>query len=127
MRSSRPRPPANRSLGCLVYSNRVYCKGALVLRLTSEIRAVFGRSNNRKAGWHRNGDLDQPIDMSLSEIIDELPRLSHQERRERCRRVIDLESECGDILLCDHIARQGFAVLGRMEVEQEVGGQSATR
>jgi mRNA-degrading endonuclease toxin of MazEF toxin-antitoxin module len=65
--------------------------------------------------------------MSLSEIIDELPRLSHQERRELCRRVIDLESEHEDMMLCDHIAREGFAMLDRMEVEQEAGGQSATR
>jgi hypothetical protein len=43
----------------------------------------------------------------LSEIIDELPRLSHQERRELCRRVIDLESEHEDMMLCDHIAREG--------------------
>ena len=64
--------------------------------------------------------------MSLSEIIDELPRLSHQERRELCRRVIDLESEHEDMMLCDHIAREGFAMLDRMEVEQEAGGQSAT-
>ena len=65
--------------------------------------------------------------MSLNEIIDELPRLSHQERRELCRRVIDLESEHEDMMLCDHIAREGFAMLDRMEVEQEAGGQSATR
>jgi hypothetical protein len=65
--------------------------------------------------------------MSLSEFIDELPRLSHQERRELCRRVIDLESEHEDMMLCDHIAREGFAMLDRMEVEQEAGGQSATR
>ena len=65
--------------------------------------------------------------MSLSEIIDELPRLSHQERRELCRRVIDLESEHEDMMLCDHIDREGFAMLDRMEVEQEAGGQSATR
>ena len=63
------------------------------------------------------------MDMSLSEIIDELPRLSHQERRELCRRVIDLESEHDDMVLCDHIAREGFAMLDRMEAEQEAGGQ----
>jgi hypothetical protein len=54
------------------------------------------------------------MDMSLSEIIDELPRLSHQERRELCRRVIDLESEHDDMMLCDHIAREGFAMLDRI-------------
>jgi hypothetical protein len=65
------------------------------------------------------------MDMSLSEIIDELPRLSHQERRELCRRVIDLESEHDDMVLCDHIAREGFAMLDRMEAEQEAAEHNA--
>jgi hypothetical protein len=64
------------------------------------------------------------MDMSLSEIIDELPRLSHQERRELCRRVIDLESEHDDMMLCDHIAREGFAMLDRMEAEEGAGGRA---
>jgi len=52
--------------------------------------------------------------MSLSEIIEELPSLSHQERRELCRRVLELEPESEDIALCDHVAREGFAMLDRM-------------
>ncbi len=62
--------------------------------------------------------------VSLTEIIEELPRLSHQERRELCRRVIDLESEQEDMMLCDHIAREGFAMLDRMEAGEESNGQS---
>ncbi|NJK92787.1 MAG: hypothetical protein HC904_13775 [Blastochloris sp.] len=65
--------------------------------------------------------------MSLTEIIEELPRLSHLERRELCRRVIELESELEDITLCDHIAREGFAVLDRLEAEEESCGQSTER
>lgn len=64
------------------------------------------------------------MNMSLTEIIEELPRLSHQERRELCRRVIDLESEQEDMMLCDHIAREGFAMLDRLEAEEEARGQS---
>jgi hypothetical protein len=30
-------------------------------------------------------------------------------------------------VLCDHIAREGFAMLERMEAEEEAGGQSPTR
>jgi hypothetical protein len=41
--------------------------------------------------------------------------------------VIDLESEHDDMVLCDHIAREGFAMLERMEAEEEAGGQGATR
>lgn len=65
--------------------------------------------------------------MSLSEIIEELPRLSHQERRELCRRVLEIESESEEIALCDHLARDGFAILDQMEAEEEARGQSATR
>ncbi len=65
--------------------------------------------------------------MSLSEIIEELPSLSHQERRELCRRVLELEPESEDIALCDHVAREGFAMLDRMEAEGEARGQSAAR
>lgn len=71
-----------------------------------------------------NDPLVYPASMSLTEIIEELPRLSHQERRELCRRVIDLESEHEDMMLCDHIAREGFAMLDRMEAEEENNGQS---
>ena len=65
--------------------------------------------------------------MSLSEIIEELPSLSHQERRELCRRVLELEAGSEDIALCDHVAREGFAVLDRMEAEDESRGQSPAR
>jgi hypothetical protein len=65
--------------------------------------------------------------MSLSEIIDTLPTLSHQERRELCRRVLELESESEDIALCDHVAREGFAMLDRLEAEDAARGQSAAR
>jgi len=65
--------------------------------------------------------------MSLSEILEELPSLSHQERRELCRRVLELEPESEDIALCDHVAREGFAMLDRMEAEDEARGQSAAQ
>jgi riboflavin synthase alpha subunit len=65
--------------------------------------------------------------MSFTEIIEQLPKLSDKERRELCRRVIDLESEQEDMMLCDHIAREGFAMLDRMEAEGEGSGQSVAR
>lgn len=65
--------------------------------------------------------------VSLSEIIETLPTLSHQERRELCRRVIDLESETEDISLCDHVARNGFVTLDQLEAEEQACDQSATR
>lgn len=66
--------------------------------------------------------------MSLTEIIEELPKLSHQERREICRRVIELEAtEEQDVTLCDHTAREGFAVLEKMEAEDEARARRTTR
>lgn len=47
--------------------------------------------------------------MTFLDIIEELPALSHQERRELCRRVLELESESEDVALCHHLAREGFA------------------
>jgi mRNA interferase MazF len=38
--------------------------------------------------------------------------------------VIDLESEHDDMMLCDHIAREGFAMLDRMEAEEGAGGRA---
>lgn len=69
----------------------------------------------------------QTFDMSLTEIIEALPALSHQERRELCRRVLELESESEDVALCDHVAREGFAVLDRMEAEDAARDQGVSR
>ena len=53
--------------------------------------------------------------MSISEIIDELPKLSHSQRRELCQRIIDLEQERADIEICDQLAVEAFSELDRME------------
>jgi len=55
--------------------------------------------------------------MSMAEIIDELPRLTHHQRRELCQKIIELEAGSGDIALCDEAARQGFAMLDEMEAQ----------
>ena len=53
--------------------------------------------------------------MSMTEIILELPRLTPHQRRELCRKIIELEAETDDIALCHESARQGFAMLDQME------------
>jgi hypothetical protein len=53
--------------------------------------------------------------MSMAEIINELPKLTHHQRRKLCRKIIELEAASGDIALCDETARQGFAMLDQME------------
>ncbi len=66
--------------------------------------------------------------MSLTEIIEELPKLSHLERREVCRRVIELEAaEEQDVSLCDHTTREGFAILEKMEAEDKARARRAQR
>ena len=55
--------------------------------------------------------------MSITEIIDELPKLTHHQRRELCQRIIQLEAEAKDINLCDEAARRGFAMLDEMATD----------
>jgi hypothetical protein len=57
--------------------------------------------------------------MSMTEILEELPRLSLAERRELSRQLIALEPEREDLVLCDAAARAGFAMLDEMEAEDE--------
>ena len=53
----------------------------------------------------------------MAEIIDELPKLTHHERRELCRKIVEIESQGEDIDVCDETAREGFAMLDQMEAE----------
>jgi len=53
--------------------------------------------------------------MSIAEIYAELPRLSLKERRDLCRKIIELEAEQEDIQCCEQSARDGFAILDEME------------
>jgi hypothetical protein len=57
--------------------------------------------------------------MSMTEILDELPRLSLAERRALSRKLNELEAERGDIESCEVIAAEGFALLDQMEAEDE--------
>ncbi len=57
--------------------------------------------------------------MSFAEILEHVPRLTHTERRELFLQVMSLEPESEDIALCDHVAREGFALLDQMEVADD--------
>jgi hypothetical protein len=62
--------------------------------------------------------------MSLAEILDELPRLTHEERRLLCRRALALDAEAAaEIAVAEQAADEGFALLDRMEAEDEARGQ----
>ena len=53
--------------------------------------------------------------MSMAEIIQELPKLTHHQRRELCQKIIALEADTQEIALCDDAAREAFATLDQME------------
>ncbi|MDO8586390.1 MAG: hypothetical protein Q7T82_05060 [Armatimonadota bacterium] len=59
--------------------------------------------------------------MSLTEILDELPRLTPQERRLLCRRALAID-EAGEVAAVEHAAAEGFALLDRMEAEDAARG-----
>jgi hypothetical protein len=53
----------------------------------------------------------------MAEIIEELPRLSHHERRQLGQRLVALEAGQEELVACDQAAADGFALLDRMEAE----------
>jgi hypothetical protein len=55
--------------------------------------------------------------MSVTEILEELPRLSLHERRELCTRIQELESERDALDLCDTLSLEAMQVLDRREEE----------
>lgn len=55
--------------------------------------------------------------MSKTEILAELPRLSHQERREIIERILDMEQEAQVLADCDRRADERFLLLDAMEAE----------
>ena len=57
--------------------------------------------------------------MSLTEIIEELPRLTVAQRRALCAKIQELESERAELELCDQSADQALALLDQMEEEDE--------
>ena len=60
--------------------------------------------------------------MSTAEIIAELSRLSHNERREVIRRLLELEEDAELLADCDRRADERFLMLDAMEAED---GQSS--
>ena len=55
--------------------------------------------------------------MSVTEIIAELPKLTHRQRREICQQIIALEVEQEDLTACDQAADTAFAALDQLEAE----------
>ena len=57
--------------------------------------------------------------MSKAEIISEIPKLSHSERREIMRSIIEVEEDTATLAECDRLALERFQMLDAMEAEDE--------
>jgi hypothetical protein len=53
------------------------------------------------------------------EIVAEIPRLSHEERREIMRRLIEAEEDTATLAECDRLALERFQMLDALEAEDE--------
>jgi len=57
--------------------------------------------------------------MSRAEILSEIPKLSHQERREIMRCIIKAEEDASTLAECGQRALERFQMLDAMEAEDE--------
>lgn len=57
--------------------------------------------------------------MSKAEIILEIPKLSHEERREIMRSIFQAEADAQTLTECDRLALERFQMLDAMEAEDE--------
>lgn len=57
--------------------------------------------------------------MSKAEMISELPKLSHEERRDIMRLIFQIERDAATLAECDRLALERFQMLDAMEAEDE--------
>lgn len=57
--------------------------------------------------------------MSKAEILLEIPKLSHKERREIMRLIVEMEQDAETLADCDRRALERFQMLDAMETEDE--------
>ena len=57
--------------------------------------------------------------MSKAEIISEIPRLSHADRREIMRLIFQMEQDAETVAECDRAGLERFQMLDAMEAEDE--------
>jgi hypothetical protein len=57
--------------------------------------------------------------VSKAEIISEIPKLSHPERREIMRVIFELEEDAATLAECDRLALERFQMLDDMEAQDE--------
>lgn len=57
--------------------------------------------------------------MTKAQIISEILKLSHQERREIMRFLVEIEQDAETLAKCDRLALERFQLLDAMETEDE--------
>lgn len=57
--------------------------------------------------------------MSKAQIISEIPKLSHHDRREVMRCLFEMEQDADTLAECDRLALERFQMLDAMEAEDE--------
>jgi len=57
--------------------------------------------------------------MSKAQIISAIPKLSHAERREIMRLIVEVEQDAATLAECDRLALERFQMLDAMEAEDE--------
>ena len=57
--------------------------------------------------------------MSKAQIISEIPKLSHADRREIMRLIVEMEQDADTLAECDRLALERFQMLDAMEAEDE--------
>lgn len=60
--------------------------------------------------------------ISISQILNELPSLNREERRELSLRLLEMDctpAEAEDLAVCEHSAAIGFAMLDELEAKAE--------
>ena len=57
--------------------------------------------------------------MSKAEIISEIPKLPHSERREIMQSIVAAEADAATLAECDRLALERFQMLDAMEAEDE--------
>jgi hypothetical protein len=55
--------------------------------------------------------------MSKTEMISELPKLSHEERREIMRLIFQMEQDSATLAECDRLALERFQMLDALETK----------
>jgi len=53
--------------------------------------------------------------MSKAQIISEIPKLAHAERRESMRLIVEMEQDAETLAECDRLALERFQMLDAME------------